>query len=130
MSLPLARCAITPDAWTPHATAAASSGRARVTSPVQMLDPPVDVAGRKFTLGCVFRLLSLAPLRGGVELAPLVPELESLRSGRGWEMRLRRPLLTLPDADAEFLRVRLDELVVPPKNALPAYLEAVAAVTR
>lgn len=104
--------------------------RARVTTSVRPLDPPVEVAGREFALGCGLRLLSLSALREGVELAPLVPVLESLPNGSGWAMRLRRPLVTLSDKDAELLRTRLSKLASPPDRTLPAYLDAVAAPTR
>ena len=103
---------------------------ARVTTPVMPLDPPVEVAGREFALGCGFKLLSLAPFRDGVELAPLVPELESLPGGNAWAMRLRRPLVTLSDKDAELLKALLDELAGSPKRTLPSYLDAVAGVQR
>ena len=66
-------------------------GRALVATDVRRLAGPVTIAGREFTHGCGLRVLELAPLGSGVELAPLIPELSSFPNKRGWAMRLRRP---------------------------------------
>lgn len=88
------------------------------------LSEPVEVAGREFTLGCAIELGTLAPLGRGVELAPLVPELETFTNKHGWATRLRRPLVRVTTSDAKRLRSLLRPLAGPPGDALPAYLAA------
>ena len=48
-------------------------GRARVTAPVWRADPPPSFRGRDYPLMLDISVESLAPYRGGAELAPLVP---------------------------------------------------------
>lgn len=86
-------------------------GTATVTSLVTHLEEPVLVAGRQFDYGCELAIQSLAPYGGGVELAPLVPELAVFTNKRAWAAKLRRPLVTLGDPDAALLSERLSEYV-------------------
>ncbi|MGH3322122.1 MAG: hypothetical protein ACRDN9_18505 [Streptosporangiaceae bacterium] len=98
-------------------------GVADVTSPVTVYDKPVEIAGREFTRGCDIAARRLAPLREGVELAPLVPRLEAFPDGHGWGIRLRRPLLELPPADASLVRHELSEIARDPFRTRQAYLD-------
>lgn len=105
-------------------------GRAEVTSPVAAYGEPVEIAGRRFTRGCGIRIRSLAPVRDGVELAPLVPRLQAFPNESGWGIRLRRPLLELPTADATLVRDRLARIVCAPSEVAGDYLDRVAALAR
>jgi len=93
-------------------------GEARVTSPAVDLDPPITVAGRDFTTACDIESLALAPMREGVELAPLVPEMRAFPDPRTWSVHLRRPLVPLPRADANHLRRRLRSVACEPSAVL------------
>jgi hypothetical protein len=93
-------------------------------SSVEPLAEPVELAGREFTLGCDIQLRSLAALGEGVELAPLVRELETFPSKTGWAMRLRRPLVTLTPQDARMLKNLLRATAGDPAEALADYLAA------
>lgn len=55
----------------------------------------------------------------GEELRPLVARLEAFPDVRSWSVRLRRPLLRLPQADAGLLR----DALRPPAGSLPANLD-------
>ena len=99
-------------------------GRAMVTARPAELDKPVTFAGRDFPLGCTFELLELAPLHRGVELAPLVPALESFPSKTGWATRLRRTLMTVSAADAALLRRELRKVTGEPARTIGPYLAA------
>lgn len=105
-------------------------GHAVVTSPVVAYDRPVEIAGREFTRGCGIEIRSLAPVREGVELAPLVPRLAAFPEGNGWGVRLRRPLLELPATDAALIRDQLAQASYEPGEVLRDYLDRVAALTR
>jgi hypothetical protein len=83
-------------------------GIATATSAVTDLDPAIQVAGREFPLGCDLQIERLAPLRGGVELAPLVSRLRVFPDPASWSARLRRPLLALPAGDARLLRRQIE----------------------
>lgn len=97
-------------------------GRAYVTSPVALLDEPVEVAGREFTSGCNLNVRTLTPYLAGVELAPLVVQLALFRGVGAWSIQLRRPLLELPAADAALVRDRLAELESPAAEHVSSYL--------
>jgi hypothetical protein len=100
----------------------------RVTGEVDEMPEPIVLAGREFTLGCPISVRRLAPLGEGVELAPLVLELDSFASKTGWAMALRRPLLRLTRSDATSLRQRLRAVAGPFEDALPAYVAAARPV--
>lgn len=81
------------------------------TTPVATLEEPVDIAGRSFPVGCDVAFHTATPWSEGVELGPMVAELDTFAgAGSHWSIRLRRPLLPLTDRDAELLRARLDAL--------------------
>ncbi|MBB0243279.1 hypothetical protein FNQ90_03925 [Streptomyces alkaliphilus] len=100
-------------------------GRAYVTSPVSVLDKPVELAGRAFTSGCDIDVRTLVPYRTGVELAPLVGQLAAFPRKTAWSTRLRRPLLELPSSDAMLVRDQLAGQEVPAAEQLSSYLEAI-----
>lgn len=79
-------------------------GTAEVASAVRRFEIPLDLAGRKFESGCAIQITALMPYRQGVELAPLVNQLDSLRGTSHWGMLLRRPLVPISEADASVLR--------------------------
>lgn len=82
-------------------------GRARVTSSVLRFDTRLELAGRIFESGCSLRIMSLAPYREGVEIAPLAGDLDVLVGKTHWGMLLRRPLVRLNEADAALLGSKL-----------------------
>jgi hypothetical protein len=102
-------------------------GLAEVTSSVRFYDEPVTIAGRDFTRGCGLRLESVTPYRTGVELAPLVPELEVFPDTRpgAWAVRIRRPLVQLGPADVELLTRELGKIAGAPEDHVPEYVEKV-----
>ncbi len=59
----------------------------------QELDEPVRFGGREFSIGVTLRIELLAPLRDGVELAPLVKRLDAFPSPQSWSARMRRALV-------------------------------------
>src|SRR4051812_27138171 len=63
-------------------------GIATATSAVTDLDTAVHLAGRDFPLGCDLQIERLAPLREGVELAPLVARLRVFPDPASWSVRL------------------------------------------
>ncbi|WP_055629843.1 hypothetical protein [Streptomyces hirsutus] len=99
-------------------------GRARVASPVKMLEVSVEIAGREFTSGCDLELRTLTPYLTGVELTPLVERLEAFPSGPHWSFRLRRPLLELNTQDSTLLRGRLADMERSADELVGEYLAA------
>ncbi|PXY27883.1 hypothetical protein [Prauserella muralis] len=76
---------------------------------VATLDAPVEIAGRSFPVGCDVEFHTATRWPGGVELSPLVGELDAFADlGRSWSVRLRRPLARLTDGDAKLLRTQLE----------------------
>lgn len=105
-------------------------GEAEVATPVQRRSRPVEIGGQSFTHDCQIVVNSLAPFREGLELAPLIPELEVFPDPRAYSARLRRPLLLLSSADARLIQTRLTEYVSSPKETSQGYLDLrVAAAT-
>ena len=102
-------------------------GTAEVTSPVRAFDDPVTIAGRDFTRGCDLKVERVTPYRTGVEVAPLVPELEVFPDTRpgAWAVRIRRPLVRLGRADTDLLTRRLEEMTGDPAELIPEYVEKV-----
>ncbi|MEL7974358.1 hypothetical protein AAG589_00720 [Isoptericola sp. F-RaC21] len=79
-------------------------GAATVRTQVERLAEPVRFGDREFPVGCELSFGPLAPWGAGVELHSLVPRLESfLGVEAAWSTRLRRPLVHLPERDAELL---------------------------
>lgn len=90
---------------------------------VHTLDEPPEFGGRTYPVGCAVEFRTATPWPDGVELGPLVDRLTAFAgAGRAWSIRLRRPLLTLPAADADLLRGRLAGLGPRPlPEVLPHY---------
>lgn len=86
-----------------------AAGAAR--SAVRTLDQPVKIASRSYPVGCDVEFPAATSWPAGVELGPLVGELDTFRDlGRNWSIRLRRPLVGLTDRDASLLLRRLAEI--------------------
>lgn len=100
-------------------------GAARAASRVERLEPPLEIAGRSFGIGCRLTLTSLAADGRGVELSPLVPQLDGFPE-TGWAPRLRRPLVPLSRRDAALLRRRLQRVADSPKLAVDEYVARAA----
>lgn len=82
-------------------------GEAVVATTAEAMWPPMHLAGRTVTTGCHLFFESLTPLGKGVELAPLVSDLESLKHYKSYGPALRRGPVALTPADAALLRERL-----------------------
>jgi len=83
-------------------------GTARVSGAPRKRRKALRLAGRDFTQEVDIKLTSLVPRRqDGVELAGLVPRLESFPNKTAWAATLRRPLVELAAEDASLLRQRL-----------------------
>jgi len=95
----------------------------RVRSAVVELDEPVELANRRFPVGCDIEITEATAFSDGVELAPLVPELDAFTGAHDhWSVRLRRPLLRLTPRDADLLERRLAEHTRHPLDqVLPQY---------
>lgn len=92
-----------------------SAGTARTA--VAALDEPVSIAGREFTAGCEVEFDRATPWPAGVELGPLVPQLDTFADvGENWSIRLRRPLVRLTDRDGDLIRNHLAALEPQPLN--------------
>jgi hypothetical protein len=96
-------------------------GEAEVATRVNELNPPLELASRQFTSVCRLRVLTLAPMRHGIELAPLVSELSVFPDERSWPVRIRRALVPLTEADAVTLRSELNAIARPPSAVLETY---------
>lgn len=107
-------------------------GRAHVTSPVLPYETPVTIAGREFTRGCAISVDLLTPYLTGVELVPLVPQFAAFPDKRdgAWSIRLRRPLLGLPEADAALLRNALTKVAAPAAQVVDEYFDKIRPVRR
>jgi hypothetical protein len=98
-------------------------GTAVVRTPVSLAAEPIELANRTFNRTCDLTIKALAPVLSGVELAPLVDRLQAFPNKQAWSTWLRRPLLELTPADAEFLRPLLAAATTRPEDALQGYLD-------
>ncbi|MFE9870250.1 hypothetical protein ACFYON_06360 [Micromonospora sp. NPDC005686] len=101
-------------------------GCATTQSAVHELDQPVEIAGRKFVSGCTLQIEGLVPYPGGIELQPMVEQLEAFPKRNAWSVYLRRALVVLPAADARLIDRRLRPLLQGHEDATPTYPGAVA----
>jgi hypothetical protein len=99
-------------------------GLALVRSDVHDLASPVVFGERSFTSGCTLDIQGVAPLRDGVELSPLVPQLHAFPDARAWSARLRQTLLRLDEHDAVLLKNLVNPLLKPLSRELDAYMKA------
>jgi hypothetical protein len=97
-------------------------GEARVATAARRTQRPIKLAGREFSTVCDLELRSLAAPRTGVELAPLVPRLEAFPDADSWSVRMRTPIVSLPEADAALLRRLLKPLARDPKEVVADYV--------
>lgn len=80
-------------------------GRALVKASARRARRPPSFGGREFPLVVELEIESLAPLREGLELAPLVPRLaRTFPDPKSWSVRMRRALVPLDPADAAEIR--------------------------
>jgi hypothetical protein len=87
-------------------------GTAHAASKVAPLDNPVRFDGRDYPVGCDLEIGQLAPFGHGVELAPLIPRLQTFnRANDAWSILLRRPLLRLTAHDSKLLVRKLDSIL-------------------
>jgi hypothetical protein len=100
-------------------------GTATVVSPVERLDRPVIFGDRLFPLGCDLSIERLAPWPRGVELAPLVPELDAFPDPATWSARMRRPLVPLSSRDTDLLWSRLEPELEDTDDARSTYLTVI-----
>jgi hypothetical protein len=99
-------------------------GLALVSSDVRDLAEPVVFGGRSYPSGCTLSIQGIAPLREGVELRPLVPQLHAFPDGRAWSVPLRQPPVPLDEHDAALLKRRLNPLLQPLGHHVDAYIKA------
>jgi hypothetical protein len=95
-----------------------------ISSAVTDLPDPIELAGRIFTVGCQLRIPRVAPLRTGVELAPLVPHLGSFPDAATWSARMRQTLVPLVEADVPIITELLAPILQSRSEVLDDYLEA------
>ncbi|MFI5949762.1 hypothetical protein ACIA8B_19535 [Micromonospora chalcea] len=95
--------------------------KATATSAAQALDEPIVLVERKFYAGCTLLINGLVPYPGGLELAPLVPQLKAFPKSHAWSIYLRRALLALPDRDAQVIDGMLRPLLRNRDNILKTY---------
>jgi hypothetical protein len=105
-------------------------GRATVTSDVAPLDPVPHIAGRDFPRGCDLAIHTLTPYLEGVELASLVPRLETFAGTAAWGMRLRRPLVFLSTGDRDLIGASVSRWEQPPSAVVSDYLSHIQPVRR
>ncbi|MGW1809157.1 hypothetical protein [Streptomyces sp. NPDC002078] len=96
-------------------------GHATVFSRVHTLAEPVVFGERHFTEGCDLAIHGLAPFREGVALREHVHRLSVFPDPKSWSVRMRRPSLPLPEADADLLRSELRPLLKPYAETVEAY---------
>ena len=97
-------------------------GWARVVAPARRLDVPVRFGDREYPYPVELTIERLAPLRQGLELAPLVPRLSGTFPDAGsWSVRLRRALVPLDPGDAATIARELVIVARPYREAAPSY---------
>jgi hypothetical protein len=103
-------------------------GTATAKSAVQLLDEPVEIAGRRFVSGCRLSVDGLVPYPGGLELGPVVGQLGAFPKPAAWSVYLRRALLRLSTTDVQLLTRELRPLLRAHKDALATYPGAISAL--
>jgi hypothetical protein len=92
-----------------------------VSGVARELAKPVSFGGRSYTIGIRFKIESLARLGEGVELAPLVPQLDTFPDPTSWSARLRRALVPLIGKDGDLLARELLSITHPFPEARETY---------
>ncbi|MEU7822445.1 hypothetical protein [Catellatospora sp. NPDC049133] len=98
---------------------------ASAATAVRVLDEPVEIAGRTFMSGCDLKLDDVVPYPGGLELQPLVSQMEAFPKPEVWSIYLRRALLRLSERDARLLDQQLVSLLASAARAVPSYAQTV-----
>jgi hypothetical protein len=95
----------------------------KVATTVARLDEPMTFRDRAYPVGCGVEFKTATVWPDGLELAPLVAEMESFGSYKEhWSVWLRRPLVALTEHDAGLLRRCLStHQNYPLPNVLDAY---------
>ncbi len=97
-------------------------GRAVVKASARRARRPPSFGGREFPFVVELRIESLAPLREGLELAPLVPRLRrTFPDPKSWSVRMRRALVPLDARDAPLLERELGTHVARYADAIGTY---------
>ncbi|MGR6320058.1 hypothetical protein Q2K19_25570 [Micromonospora soli] len=96
-------------------------GLARAQGAVRRFGDPIEIAQRIFVSGCDLEVDGLVPYPCGLELQPLVGQLDAFPKPEAWSIYLRRALLRLSDADADLLGARVRPLVTSREEALGSY---------
>ncbi|MCS7007277.1 MAG: hypothetical protein NZL88_06960 [Gaiellaceae bacterium] len=97
-------------------------GRATVKTPARRAPRAPAFGGREFPYVVELAIDSLAPLREGLKLAPLVPRLpRTFPDPRSWSVRLRRALVALDPDEAALVERELAPHVVDYANAIGSY---------
>jgi hypothetical protein len=97
-------------------------GRAVVKSSAKRATQPPSFGGREFPYVVELEIESLAPLRQGLELAPLVPRLKrTFADPTTWSVRMRRALVPLDARDAAIIERELGAHVVDHADAIGTY---------
>jgi hypothetical protein len=97
-------------------------GVAYVAAPVREERPPIEFGGVEYPHVVELRIERLAPLRNGVELAPLVPRLrETFPDPKTWSVRIRRALVPLAEADAALLEREVELVAEPYREQIESY---------
>ncbi len=100
---------------------------AAVVAPARRLEAPVRFGDREYPYLVELEIETLAPLREGFELAPLVPRLaETFPDPRSWSVRLRRALVPLAPGDADLIAELLGAVARPYGEARATYEEFAA----
>lgn len=97
-------------------------GDASVTSPVDRLRRPLRIGDREFVSACALAIQSLAPLRQGVELAPLIPAIKAFPNADSWKFRLWQTLVPLAEDDARLLDTALKPIARNPADVMDEYV--------
>jgi hypothetical protein len=99
-------------------------GRASVVSPARRERKPPSFGTHEYPWVVALAIDSLAPLREGVELAPLVPRLRgTFPDPETWSVRMRRALVPLKASDAAEIDQELESVVVPYRTAVRTYAQ-------
>jgi hypothetical protein len=102
-----------------------------VAGPARRLEVPVRFGEREYPYLVELTIARLAPLRQGLELAPLVPRLrETFPDSRSWSVKLRRSLVPLVPHDAGLIAELLLPATRPYDDVVSAYEELGAERTR
>ncbi len=97
-------------------------GLASVAAEARATATSVEFDGRAYPIAVDLEIEALAPPRGGLELAPLVPHLRrTFPAPTTWSARMRRALVPLDEADAETIADLLAGHVRPYRELREAY---------